>query len=139
MMDDLKKSLFLAGMHNEILKSFRVEGPFQHRQNQLEYMYASFRVGCDVNVCVNEAVSTFELARTPHPGDLTKLYTVLGEDAAVQLLDFVADACRFEQHVLSTRWWRLRMFFSNSLDTLRNRWYDVVGFVKNLFKRSTSA
>ncbi len=111
MNDETRRDLFTLGMHDAILSHFTVSGPRSlYGQSYLEVIWADFTDGEDCNVSTNSTFSQHEWMQLRNRfRDESKLYHIRGEAAGHELIQFLGNSVRFEQHIRNL--WCFRLYY----------------------------
>lgn len=105
MSEETRRLMFQLGMEDEILTYFAARGPMRmHNQMRVEILFADFSDGPDVNLTTHSSFSDLEVLRNER--DATKIYYRRGRGAGEDLITFLTNSARFEQHIREQWWFR---------------------------------
>lgn len=100
-----QKSLFTLGLHDAVLAYFEVNGPFVMARDGHTYMMVDFSEGADININTIAQFSDHEMRLLSRRlRDESYIYHSRGRQAGRDIITFLANSGRFEQHIRS-RWW----------------------------------
>lgn len=106
MTNETRLQMFRLGMEDKILEYFSTRGPMV-RGAMASIMFADFSDGEDVNISTTTVVSLEELNHLRNPRDEAKVFHKQGRQAGEDLMEFLANSGRFEQHIRRQWWFRV--------------------------------